>query len=135
MSDEDADAASRRPNPQNLPADARQELDRVIEDLCQSVVDEADRLATDRDEGTGREPITPADIRRAARYLEGMPGPVRLSARERSYQGVSYLSAIIAGYFVNNIDKAWGAIGFAVVTGIGIVTYTLGLEERRRGRR
>ena len=131
----DADAAPRRPTPQNLPADARQELDRVIEGLCQRVVDEADRLAAGRDEGTGREPITPADVRRAARYLEGMPGLVRLSAGERAYQGSSYLAAIVVGYFVNNIDKAWGAIGFAVVTGIGIVTYALGLQERRRGRR
>ena len=45
------------------------------------------------------------------------------------------LAAIVAGYFVNSIDKPWGAIGFVVVSGIGILTYTLGFEERRRGRR
>jgi hypothetical protein len=135
MLGEDEDAAPRRPTPQNLPADTRREFDRVIKDLCQRVVDEADRLAAARDEGAGLEPITPADIRRAARYLEGMPGPVRLSLNERAFQGASYLAAIVAGYFVNNIDKAWGAVGFAIVTGIGIVTYVFGLQERRSGRR
>ncbi|MGH3821993.1 MAG: hypothetical protein ACRDRA_04015 [Pseudonocardiaceae bacterium] len=134
MSDEHEDSNSRRMPAQDLPADAGQELDRVMQLLSQRVVDEAGRLAAERAEGSGPEPITPADIRRGARYVQGGPGVSRLSMRERAYQGASYLGAIVAGYFANNIDKAWGAIGFTVVASIGILAYALGIEERRSRR-
>jgi hypothetical protein len=136
----EGDPAQQPAAQQNLPAETRQQLNQVVADLRRKIVDEADRLATDRDQRTGGTEggalITPADIHLAAHflYLAGLPEPARLSVQQRIYQGVSYLAAIIAGYFLSNIDKAWGSITFVIVASAGMATFLLGGQERRRSR-
>jgi len=57
-----------------------------------------------------------------------------ISRLEIVYQVVSYLAAIIAGYFSNNLDKTWGSIGFVVIVIMGATAILLTLQERRKGR-
>jgi hypothetical protein len=135
MPDEADPAALLRWIPQHLDPNARREVERYAEERCKRVLEEADRLAAARDEGTGSDPITPADITRAARYLDSMPGIIRPSIREYFFQGTSYVAAVVAGYFVNHMDVPWGSIGFAVVLSLGVVSFALGLRDRKRGRR
>ncbi len=131
MPEEDVEAERA---PAALQLEAEHELDQLGEVWRQRVLEEADRLMAARDDGTGREPITPGDIRRAAHYVDGMPAPARISRLEIVYQVVSYLAAIIAGYFSNNLDKTWGSIGFVVIVIMGATAILLTLQERRKGR-
>ena len=117
-----------------LQPEAQQLLDQLEETWRQRVLDEADRIRAARDDGTGYEPVTRADIRRADEYVAGMPAPPRTSRIEIVCQVASYLAAIIAGYFLNNIDEPWGSIGFAITVSIGAAAILIGFLERRKGR-
>ncbi len=100
-----------------------------------TVLAEAARLAAGRDGGTQREPITPHDIGRAVHNVDGLPAVHEQSRLAIALRVVSYIAAILAGYFVNNIDVAWGSIGFAATSTLGTLAGWYGDQAERRGSR
>jgi hypothetical protein len=99
------------------------------------VIAEAARLAAGRDAGTQREPITPHDIARAVHNVDGLPAVHEQSRLAVALRVASYLIAILAGYFVNNIEKPWGSIGFSISSVVGALTGWYGEQAGRKGRR
>jgi hypothetical protein len=105
------------------------------------VIAEAGRLAAGRHAGTQREPITPHDIARAVHNVDGLPAVHKQSWHAVAFYATSYVATALAGFFGNNMDESWGAIGFAItatlgaLTAIGALTGWYGEQTGRRGRR
>lgn len=97
------------------------------------VLAEAARLAAGRHAGNQRDPITPHDIVRAVHNVDGLPAAHEQSLRVVLCRVLSYLLAILAGLFLNNIDKAWGSIGFAITFIVATLTAWYGEQVRKEG--
>jgi hypothetical protein len=118
-----------------MSAEVKRNLDLALDDHRQRILEEADRLRDVRSGGDPREPYTPSDIDKAAFYVQGMPPPRRQSSLHLACEVVSYVAAILAGFFVNNIDEPGGAIGFAIIVPVGAIAYIASRTGRRRSRR
>ncbi|HEY6424109.1 MAG TPA: hypothetical protein VIY28_12855 [Pseudonocardiaceae bacterium] len=99
------------------------------------VVAEAARLATGREAGTQREPVTPNDIVRAVHNVDGLPAVHQQPRGAAASRAASYVAAVLAGYFGNNIDKPWGSIGFSITVISGALTGWYGEQAGRKGKR
>ena len=99
------------------------------------VLAEAARLAAGRQAGSQRDPITPHDIVRAVHNVDGLPAIHEQPRQAVAFRVVSYLLAILSGYFLNNIDKAWGSIGFAITSTLGALTGWYGEQASRKKER
>lgn len=113
---------------------AAEALDREQRLWRKHVSDEAGRLAAERGNGTEHEEISPGDITMAVKNLRTRQSPNTAATwLSASGQITSYFSAITVGYFINNITKSWGAIGFAIFFTIGIISALAYILPGRRG--
>jgi hypothetical protein len=103
---------------------ARKELDQRVSEWRAKVLAEAARQAAGRQAGYQRDPITPHDIARAVDNVNSLSVASELSWSAVVFAGASYFLALVAGYFVNNIGKPWGSIGFAATAVAGTLFKT-----------
>lgn len=92
---------SGQPSHARLDSFSEATLKDITEGFRASLLEEADRLAAQRDDGSGQEPITPGDLRRAADRLRES-AEHRPSRLQITCLAGSYLAAIVAGFFVSD---------------------------------
>ncbi|WP_406257168.1 hypothetical protein [Streptomyces nigra] len=113
----------------SLAQPARQALEECMKTYGEDVLREAGRLEASLHVGGGDPMITNSMIQEA--NLLGRRGHIqrRTPKSKHTFQLVSYAAAVVAGVFAGDIEKATGAIGFAVSATVGIVAFFLGRND------
>lgn len=111
-----------------LPAETQDAVRQVLTRRARDLLEEAGRIEAAANPDPDKPMITPSMINHADVFKQLGFGRSRLSKRSRNWMLASVLSTAILGYFTNNMDKPWGAIGFAVCALAARITFSKGSE-------
>jgi hypothetical protein len=111
-----------------LPAESRDAVREVLTRRAKDLIEEAGRLEAAANPNSQQPMITPLMITHADLFRQLGYAKPRLGKKARNWLLASLLSTAILGYFTNNMDKPWGAIGFAICALAALITFSKGSE-------
>ncbi|NYF56563.1 hypothetical protein [Micromonospora purpureochromogenes] len=123
---QDDELGVRVPGSEVLHPSARSSLQEALARYGALVLQEAERLEAASHVGPGPAMITPSMITDSEMWVRRGYSKPKKSGPQQAAIAASYFMAILCGYFVNNIDKAWGSIGFAVCATAGVIAHIRG---------
>ncbi|MDG4796907.1 hypothetical protein [Micromonospora sp. WMMD1082] len=111
-----------------LPAESQEAVREVLTRRAKELIEEAGRLEAAANPDSRKPMITPFMINHADMFKQLGYAKPRMSKKARNWMLSSLLATAILGYFTNNMNKPWGAIGFAICALAALVTFSKGTE-------